>query len=262
MAIDEALAEAQRLGFLGPASIASHGATRKRFVAASAAGSIDSRPGHRRGPARPGHRRRPAQSRPSSCSTLGERRTDFLRRAVSRLAWSGPRRRADRPGRGPGARSDWRATCAAVVARGFGPPGPRPSVPPPSSLRGASSWSASRRRRREDEANRWPQGRSAELGLKPTTTSPAPRCDHSRSSPAVPTALPARPLGTRRCSERCFTWNRRASPTSMTTHVPRETGAPRCALGFTGSSRATVCRVRVLDLVEPLGKDVPSLPPT
>lgn len=121
--IDEVLAEAQRLGFLGPASIASHRRHAHAFLAAlrPAASILDLGTGG----GLPGLVI--AEACPESTVVLldaRERRTDFLRRAVSRLGWD--RRVVVLTGRAEALGHDpqWRSTCAAVVARGFAAPGP------------------------------------------------------------------------------------------------------------------------------------------
>lgn len=120
-AVDGVLAEAQRLGFLGGASVAEHRRHALAFVTTlrPAATILDLGTGG----GLPGLV--VAEARPDATVVLldaRQRRTDFLRRAVARLGWDGRvvvlEGRAETLGRDPG----WRARCEAVVARGFGPP--------------------------------------------------------------------------------------------------------------------------------------------
>ena len=163
--IDEVLVEAQRLNFLGPASIVSHRRHAQAFLGAlrPAASILDLGTGG----GLPGLVI--AEAFPESTVILldaRERRTDFLRRAVSRLGWNERvlvlTGRAETLGHDP----TWRAMCAAVVARGFGGPGPTAecaapflavggqlvvSEPPPDSM---------------SVGARWPAAPLAELGLE------------------------------------------------------------------------------------------------
>jgi 16S rRNA (guanine527-N7)-methyltransferase len=117
----EVVREAARLGFLGPGPVEAHLDHAARFVEAlrPAASVLDLGSGG----GLPGLAI--AARRPEVHVVLLDAsvtRTDFLRRAIGRLGWSGRvtvvTARAEDAGREP----QWRGTLDAVVARGFGEP--------------------------------------------------------------------------------------------------------------------------------------------
>jgi 16S rRNA (guanine527-N7)-methyltransferase len=171
--VDEVFAEAQRLGFLGPAAIASHRRHAETFLAAlrPAASVLDLGTGG----GLPGLVI--AEAWPEATVILldaREGRTDFLRRAVSRLGWTGRvvvlTGRAEALGHDP----DWRATCAGVVARGFGRPGPTAECAAPFLAEGGQLVVSEPPPDGDGAARRWPSARLAELGLRVDDEQPNP----------------------------------------------------------------------------------------
>jgi len=169
--IDEVLDEAQRLSFLGPASIASHRHHADAFLAAlrPSASILDLGTGG----GLPGLVI--AEARPESTVILldaRERRTDFLRRAVSRLGWNGRvivlTGRAEALGHDP----EWRGTCAAVVARGFGPPGPTAECAAPFLAEGGQLVVSEPPPDGSGDGVRWPAESLAALGLRADENQP------------------------------------------------------------------------------------------
>lgn len=171
--IDEVLAAAQRLGFLGPASIAIHRRHADEFLAAlrPASSILDLGTGG----GLPGLVI--AEARPDATVILldaREGRTDFLRRAVSRLGWTGRvvvlTGRAEELGHDPA----WRTTCAAVVARGFGASGPTAECAAPFLVVGGQLVVSEPPPDGDQAPGRWPSGPLAELGLGIDTEQPSP----------------------------------------------------------------------------------------
>ncbi len=163
--VDGVLVEAQRLGFLGPASIASHRRHANAFVTAlrPAASILDLGTGG----GLPGLVI--AEARPEATVILldaREGRTDFLRRVVSRLGWTG--RVVVLTGRAEalGHELAWRATCAAVVARGFGAPGLTAECAAPFLAVGGQLVVSEPPTDGDQASRRWPSAPLAELGLQ------------------------------------------------------------------------------------------------